>query len=180
MPARTCELEELTVSFPATIDRGDTTTSEQLGAALTRETLTPEAFDSLTRVLVRGRASAPAVEWTVPAFNTDPGGIAVVHKAALGRGEVLRVGGALEVGGWALRDTLPAGGAEVGIEAGDFVASEASGTIAVLETAPVALRLDVTVRDSTGKTIRVRGDARFGLRRERRRCQTAGHGSGRA
>ena len=176
----TCELEELSVVWPATIERGDTTTREELSAALTPETVTPEAFDSLARVLVRGRASAPAVEWTVPAFNTDPGGIAVAHKAALARGEVLRVGGALDVGSWATRDTMPAGGAAVGIEAGEFVASEASGTIAVLETAPVALRLDVTARDSTGRTIRVRGDARFGHRRERRPCATPGRGSGRA
>jgi hypothetical protein len=40
----------------------------------------------------------------------------------------------------------------------------------VLETQPVALRLDVTASDSAGATVRVRGDAQFSLRRERRRC----------
>jgi hypothetical protein len=178
--AGTCEHEELGVTWPATIERGGTTTSEQLSATLTPETLTPEAFDSLARVLVGGRAEARAVEWTVPAFNTDPGGIAIAHKAALSRGEVLRVTGALEVGGWAVIDSVAIDGAQVGVEAGEFVAREASGTIAVLETEPVALRVDVTARDSAGATIRVRGDARFDHRRERRRCSAGAHGSGRA
>jgi hypothetical protein len=175
-----CDAEELEVTWPATIERGGATTSERLSATLTPETVTPESFDSLATALVRGRSDARAVEWTVPAFNTDPGGIAVAHKASLKPGEVLRVTGALDVGGWGVIDTIAIEGARVGVEAGDFVAREASGTIAVLETAPVALRLDVTARDSAGSTIRVRGDARFGHRRERRRCSGGAHGSGRA
>jgi len=178
---RLCASDELAVSWPATIERNGVTTTVQLSAALTPTHVTPEAFDSLTRVLVRGGRDARAVEWTVAAFDTDPGGIAVAHKAVLSRGEVLQVGGALDVvGEWAVRDTVPAGGAKVGVEAGEFVAREASGTIAVLETEPVALRLDVTARDSAGQTIRVRGDARFGHTKERRRCTAPGHGSGRA
>jgi hypothetical protein len=180
MRAGTCELEQLDVTWPATIERGGATTNEQLSATLTPETVTPEAFDSLARALVRGRGEARAVEWTVPAFDTDPGGIAVAHKAALSRGEVLRVTGPLDVGGWSVIDTMTLDGARVGVEAGAFLASDASGTIAVLETEPLALRMDVTARDSAGATIRVRGDARFGHRRERGRCTGAGEGSGRA
>jgi hypothetical protein len=180
MRAGTCEHEQLDVTWPATIEREGAATREELSATLTPETVTPEAFDSLAQVLVRGEAKVRAVEWTVPAFNTDPGGIAIAHKAALSRGEVLRVTGALDVGGWAVIDSVAIEGAKVGVEAGDFVTRDASGTIAVLETEPVALRVDVTARDSAGATIRVRGDARFGHRRERRRCSAGAHGSGRA
>jgi hypothetical protein len=176
--SRLCAVEQLEVMWPATIERDGVTTSAQLSATLTPTNVTPEVFDSLTRTLVRGRSGGGAVVlWSVPAFDTDPGGIAVAHKSALSRGEVMRVDGALDGGAWALVPPDSLGpGARAAVEAGEFVASDVSGTIAVLETEPVALRLDLTARDSTGATIRVRGDARFGHRRERRRCERSPRG----
>jgi hypothetical protein len=35
----------------------------------------------------------------------------------------------------------------------------------------LALRLDVTAKDSSGASVRVRGDAQFSLRRQRQRCE---------
>jgi hypothetical protein len=46
-----------------------------------------------------------------------------------------------------------------------------SGTIAVLESKPIVLRVDLVARDSAGDSIRVRGDARFGQRRSREPCE---------
>jgi hypothetical protein len=40
----------------------------------------------------------------------------------------------------------------------------------VLETRPVALRVDVTASDSAGATMRIRGDAQFSFQRERQPC----------
>ena len=165
-----CDVDHLEVTWPATIERGSERTSERLGATLTPTNVTPEAFDSLTATLVRGRATAPAVVWSVPAFNTSPGGIAVVHKGSLRRGEVLPVGGVLDSAGWAVLSDLARDSAYVSVEAGEFEAREASGTIAVLETRPVALQMDVTARDSAGAAMRIRGDAQFSFRRERRAC----------
>jgi hypothetical protein len=165
-----CAVEHLDVTWPATIERGGVVRREQLSATLAPTNVTTDVFDSLAQTLVRGRGEAPVVTWSVPAFDTDPGGIAVVHKGALKRGEVLRVAGVMEAGGWGVLPAGSADGALVGIEAGEFVAREASGTVTVLETKPVALRLDVTARDSAGATVRVRGDAQFSARRERRRC----------
>jgi hypothetical protein len=160
------------VAWPATIERGGVVTSERLWATTTPTNVTPDVFETLTGTLVRGRASAPAVLWSVPAFNTDPGGIAVAHKAALSRGEVLRVAGVLDTAGWGVAPPAATAGAQARVEAGEFVSTDVSGTIAVMETEPVALRLDLTARDSAGETIRVRGEARFGRRRERGRCET--------
>lgn len=166
-----CDADHLDVTWTATIERGGTTTSERLSATLTPTNVTPEVFDSLVAALVRGRKTgASGVVWSVPAFNTSPGGIAVLHKAALSRGEVLRVAGVLDTAGWGLTPSAPRDEARAGVEAGDFVAHDVSGTIAVLETKPLALRLDLTARDSAGSTIRVRGDARFTHGRERRGC----------
>ena len=171
-PRRQCDVEHLEVTWPATIQRGGVTTSEQLAASLTPTTIAPEVFDSLASTLVHGRTAPPAVLWSVPAFNTDPGGVAVVHSGRLAKGAVLRVAGVVEGGGWGVAATDS--GPRVRIEAGDFVAESASGTISVLETRPVALRLDLTATDSVGDTIRVAGDARFSARRERTRCSSRG------
>jgi hypothetical protein len=165
-----CDVEQLEVTWPATIERGGVTTSEQLSATLTPTNVTPEVFDSLTTTLVRGRAAAPAVEWSVPAFNTSPGGIAIAHQGALRRGEVLRIAGVLNGGDWGVVPHVARDSALVGVQAGEFEARDASGTIAVLETQPVALRVDVMATDSAGATVRVRGDAQFSFRRQRRRC----------
>jgi hypothetical protein len=166
-----CNVEQLEVTWPATIERDGVATREQLAATVTPTNVTPELFDSLATTLVRGRAAAPAVGWSVPAFNTSPGGIAFVHKGALRRGEVLRVAGVLDSGGWAVMPHVARDSALVGVEAGEFAAREAAGTIVVLETQPVALRVDVTARDSAGATVRIRGDAQFSVRRGRRRCE---------
>jgi hypothetical protein len=166
-----CNVEQLAVTWPATIERGGVTTSEQLEATLTPTNLTPEVFDSLAKTLVRGKMVAPAIEWSVPAFNTDPGGIAVVHSGALRRGAVLRVGHFSEPAeGWSVMPPVARDSALVTLEAGDFEVRQLSGTILVLETQPVALRLDVTAKDSAGATIRVRGDAQFSFARLRRPC----------
>lgn len=167
-----CNADQLEVTWPATIERGGVATKEQLSAIVTPTNVTPEVFDSLRQTLVRGRPGASAVLWSVPAFNTSPGGISLVHTAALRRGQVLRVAGVQDGGGWAVLPRVAPDSALVGVEAGEFAASAASGTIAVLETEPLALRLDVTASDTTGKTLRVRGDAQFSFRRERRRCDS--------
>jgi hypothetical protein len=174
-----CDVEQLEVTWPATIERGGVVTSERLEATVTPTNVTPEVFDSLTETLVRGHATAPAVVWSVPAFNTSPGGIAVALNGALKRGEVLRVGGVLDDGGWGVMPHVVRDSALVSVEAGEFEARDASGTIAVLETRPVALRLDLTASDSAGATMRIRGDAQFSFRQGRRRCEALGEPRGR-
>jgi hypothetical protein len=166
----TCEVEHLDVTWPATIERDGVATREQLYATVTPTNVTPELFDSLASTLVRGRAARGGVVWSVPAFNTDPGGIAVAHEVKLSRGEVPRIAGVFDSAAWGLLPSIARGAAQAGVEAGEFLAHDVSGTVAVLETKPVALRLDLTARDSAGRTIRVRGDARFGHRVERGPC----------
>ena len=113
---------------------------------------------------------------SVPAFDTDPGGIAVLHSGQLTRGEVMRVAGVLDGGGWGTMPPVPAESALVVVEAGAFTTQRAGGTITVLETKPLALRLDLTASDSAGDSIRLTGDARFSARRERVRCASLAEG----
>ena len=149
-----CDVELIEVTWPATIDRAGATTTERLVGTLVPTNVEPEVFDSLTSALVRGRSAASGIVWSVPAFDTDPGGVAVLHSGQLTRGTVMRVAGVLDGGGWGVMPPVPKDSALVVIEAGEFAARAASGTIAVLETRPLALRLDMTATDSAGTTIR--------------------------
>jgi hypothetical protein len=155
-----------------TIERAGATTTERLVSTLAPTNIEPEVFDSLARTLVRGRSATSGIVWSVPAFDTDPGGVAVLHSGQLARGGVMRVAGVLDGGGWAMMPAVPKDSALVVIEAGEFAARAASGTITVLETRPLALRLDMTATDSAGSTIRLKGDAQFSSRRERQRCSS--------
>jgi hypothetical protein len=56
------------------------------------------------------------------------------------------------------------------VEAGEFTSRRAAGTITVLATRPLALRLDLTAVDSAGDSIRLTGDARFSSRHVREPC----------
>jgi hypothetical protein len=172
---RMCNVEQLNVAWPVTVQRRDGTTSEQLSATLARGGVEREVFDSLEQALVHGR-SAPAIVWSVPAFNTDPGGIAVLHSGQLVRGTVMRVAGVLDGGGWGLMPAVPRDSALVIVEAGEFTSQSVAGTITVLATRPVALRLDLTAADSAGDSIRLTGDARFSSRRVRERCSVLAGG----
>ena len=167
-----CDVEHLDVTWPVTIDRGGATTSERLAATLGEASVEPEVFDSLARALVEGRPTASAIVWSVPAFGTDPGGIAILHSGRLAPGAVLRVAGVLDGGGWGVMPPIPNDSALVVVEAGEFVSRTASGTIAVLDTRPLALRLDLTATDSAGSAMRLKGDARFSARRARQRCSS--------
>lgn len=169
---RLCNVEHLDVSWPLTVERGGTTTTERAGATLTQATVDRELFDSLSNALVKGRAVEAAIVWSVPAFDTDPGGIALLHSGQLAAGTVMRVGGVLDGGAWGTMPPVPRDSALVVVEAGRFTSRSASGTITVLETKPVALRLDLTTTDSSGESMRLRGDARFSVRRERERCSS--------
>jgi hypothetical protein len=59
---RLCNVEQLTVAWPVTVQRQAATTSEQLSATLAQGSVEREVFDSLAQTLVHGRA-ASAIVW---------------------------------------------------------------------------------------------------------------------
>lgn len=158
-----CDQEQLTVTFPVTITRGSSTTSRLLTYTLTDSNVDPAQFAQLRRSLVEGDASgAVNVTWTVPAFDTNGGMIAFTHQAPLANGETREVAAAFNGGGWGAETTgrlsFPT---LVAVRADNFTATQASGSITVLGSSPLRLRIDVTTANDAGETIRITGEAGF-------------------
>jgi hypothetical protein len=157
-----CEQEQLTVTFPVTVTRGGTTTSTLLTTTITPQNIDPAQFAQLRRSLVNGDASAVVnVTWTVSAFDTNGGMIAFTHAAPLSSGETQEVNGAFNGGGWGAESAARTISPAIAVRADNFLATKASGSITVLGSAPLRLRIDVTTANDAGETIRITGEAGF-------------------
>ena len=63
-------------------------------------------------------------------------------------------------GGWAIRPQQPAELAKAGLQLGNFIADTVSGTIVVIATSPLALRINLQFQDEL-QTIGLSGDMHF-------------------
>jgi hypothetical protein len=169
-PFGPCEREQIQVTMAASVRRGGITAQEQLLGAVAPGNLSGSGqYERLKSVLVEG-GSSPGVILTVPAFDTSPGYIGLALGGSLSEGNRIPVSEIVAAGGWGAFD-LPAGQrAEVNLVAGGFAASAVTGTIEVLQAAPLRLRLDLTVSNTAGETIGIAGDMRFEFIRERVPC----------
>lgn len=165
-----CYSERIEVSMPATIERNGAPQNETLTGVVAL-TNVPDQFATLRAILTEDPTQqSQGVVWTVPAFQTNGGGIAVALQAPLRTGEVLAVNSAFNGGGWGTI-SLPAGiRTQVSVRADNFVAASASGSIQILAVAPLRVRMDIETRDAANSTIRILGDASFKYVRERVIC----------
>ncbi len=156
--------------MPAMIERNGAPQNETLSGVVAFTNL-PDQFAALRAILTEDPTQQTyGVVWTMPAFQTNGGGIAVALQAPLRAGEVLAVNSAFNGGGWGTI-SLPAGvRAQVSVRADNFVATSASGSIQILAVAPLRLRMDIETRDTASSIISIRGDASFRYVRERVTC----------
>lgn len=166
-----CHEERIEVSLPATIVRGATQESQALFGAVGAGNVGQEVFAALKDVLVENPSAQNfSFTWSVPAFNTNGGGLAIALAAPLRVGEVVQINSSFQGGGWGRFD-LPSGvRAQVSVRAENFFATSASGTIQVVQVAPLVLRLEISATDTNNTTIQIRGDASFRFVRERVPC----------
>ena len=164
-----CEQEQLVATWHATITRGAAVSSPLLTATLTPDNINQSEFNALRSALVDG-SGAYNVSWTVPAFGVNGGHISFRHAAPLGSGQTLQVVATFSGGGWG---TQPAGAAlppAISVNAGNFIATAASGSITVLGAAPLRLNVDVTARNAAGETIRLTGEPGFAYQKVTKSC----------
>ncbi|HYD54236.1 MAG TPA: hypothetical protein VEA99_16490 [Gemmatimonadaceae bacterium] len=120
--------------------------------------------DPLLQSLLGG-AAAPdtGVVWALT--STDGARLVVSHPAHLSAGTRLEVAGPPGRRDWGAGPALPPGTARAAVEVPGLTPAPVTGTIEVLRTAPVQLRLDLR----TG-TARVGGTVRFRRATEERPC----------
>ena len=157
-----CTQEQLVVTWPITITRGTAVSTTLLTTTTTQTNIDRAQFDALKQALIDGGGSGSYnVTWTVPAFDVNGGYIALSHIAPIATGVTQQVNLAFSGGGWGARAVSGAVAPAISLRANNFVATSASGSINVLATAPLRLRIDITTTNAAGETIRVAGDAGF-------------------
>ena len=166
-----CEEEFVTVTWPATIARGNLTTNVTLTGTVSPGNIDPANFDLLRKVLVTGGTEILTnVVWTVPAFNVNGGYIAFMHAAPLSTGQTEPVDLAFDGGGWGVVPAPRLFAPTVAVRAENFTATSASGSIVAVTGRPLRLRIDVTARNVTNETMRLTGEAQFEYRRVSSNC----------
>lgn len=158
-----CESEHVEVAFPATVERGSGETSTEAFGSLAPGNIGDD-YDAVKAVLVGDSYRSPTwVVWTLSAFDSNGGYIAVNAGGPFRPGDVLPVSAAYAGGGWGLSSVPPSDGPEIGVRDGDFVSTSASGTLEVLEVEPLSFRVDVEVANDQEETLRLQGDMSFSL-----------------
>ena len=168
-----CTAESVLVAWPATITRGNATTTMTLTGAVSPGNIDPSQFNQLKQLLTTGGAGGTnSVVWTVPAFNVNGGYIAFMHKAPLTSGQSEPVNLAFDGGGWGIVTSRPDQPfpAVIAVRAENFVATSASGSITAIAGPPLRLRIDVTARNASNETMRLMGEAQFRYERARTSC----------
>jgi hypothetical protein len=157
-----CTQEQIVVTWPATITRGESVTTSLLTHTLTQSNIARAEFDALRDALTSGSSGGNYhVKWELPAFDGSNGYIAFTHTVPLPAGEPAQVTSVFSDRGWGAAASLTAIAPAVSVHSGNFVATSANGTITVLAASPLRLRLDVTTSNASGETVRLAGDAGF-------------------
>jgi hypothetical protein len=166
-----CDTEFVRVTWPATITRGTSTTNVTLFGSVTPSNIDPTQFELLRDVLTTGsRGTLATVVWTVPAFDINGGYIAFTHSAPLIPGQTVGVNFAFDGGGWGAASAAREIPAAIAVRADNFTAAAASGTLDVVSTSPLRLRINVTTRNAANQTLSVAGEAQFQYEKVRSSC----------
>ena len=165
-----CEQEQLVATWHVTINRAGVVSSPLLTTTLTPDNISRLEFTALRGALVDGSSAPYNVTWTLPAFGVNGGHISLRHAVPLTAGETQQVAVTFNGGGWGAQPVgIPLPPA-VSVDAGNFIATSATGSITVLDASPVRLSVDVTTRNAAGETIRLTGEPGFAYQKVTKSC----------
>ncbi len=166
-----CTQEQITVTWHATITRGTSVTTPLLVTTITPQNIDPSQFQILRQTLTSGGGSGTYnVMWTVSAFEVNGGYIAFTHAAPLASGETQQVASAFAGGGWGAQSIAAATPPAISVRADNFTATSASGSISVIDSSPLRLRIDVTTSNASGETLRLAGEPGFSYAKVTKSC----------
>jgi hypothetical protein len=166
-----CKSEFIRVAWTAPITRGGVTSTVLLSGSVAPGNIDPAQFTIMKELLATGgREIAANVIWSVPAFDTNGGFIALMHPAPMSTGQVHPVNLAFDGGGWGIVPSNREFAAVVSVRADNFLATTASGTITANNGIPLRLQMDITTRSASGETIHLGGEAIFSYAEVRDNC----------
>ena len=172
-----CRTREVTARFTGQITVDGQSRQASLAGGASESTIGSQ-YDRLERVV--SDASSPTVQ-TVIWMLEDAGSTSVVDFLAVQmpipvqQGASISVALAGRMGGWGTvaagpRPPLPGTPADVYVAKAGFIATSADGSLMVLDTSPLRLRMDVTFRSDDGRTVAIAGDVPFRVIDDRELC----------
>jgi hypothetical protein len=157
------------VDLEGTLDSASLVTAGQVGPG------NISSYEQVKAFTIDGQSlPGQRVTWTLDGLN-GAGYLAVELPGTITTGERWTISGAFVGGGGGVSSSGGggaggAGGAAVSARFGTSQAVTGTGSITVLATKPLQLRLDLTLTDDQTVTHRITGDAAFSFRRERVVC----------
>jgi hypothetical protein len=173
-----CRTREVTARFTGQITVDGQPSQASLAGGASEATIGAQ-YDRLERVIADASSTAVAqtVIWMLE--EAAPTGVidflAVEIPLPIQQGASIPVALAARMGGWGTmaagpRPPLPGTPAGVYVAKASFIATSAQGNLAVLDTSPLRLRMDVTFRSEDGRTVAVVGDVPFRVIDDREVC----------
>jgi hypothetical protein len=173
-----CRTREVTARFTGQITVDGQSTQASLAGGASESTIGSQ-YDRLERVISDASSAAVAqtVIWTLEE-GTSTGLVdflSVQLPLPVQQGASIPVALAGRMGGWGTtaagpRPPLPGTPADVYVAKAGFIATSADGSLLVLGTSPLRLRMDVTFRSTDGRTIAIAGDVPFRVIDDRDLC----------
>ena len=173
-----CRTREVAARFIGQITIDGQSTQVSLAGGASESTIGSQ-YDRLERVIsdASSVAIAQTVIWTLEeAVSTGlVDFLAVQMPIPVQQGASIPVALAGRMGGWGTvaagpRPPLPGTPADVYVAKAGFIATSATGTLLVLDTSPLRLRMDVTFRSDDGRTVAIAGDVPFRIIDDKELC----------
>jgi hypothetical protein len=173
-----CRTREVTARFTGQITVDGQLTQASLSGGASESTIGSQ-YDRLERLIsdASSAAIAQTIIWTLEE-SVSTGLVdflAVQMPVPVQQGASMPVSLAGRMGGWGTvaagaRPPLPGTPADVYVAKAGFVATSAHGSLLVVDTSPLRLRMDVTFRSADGRALAIVGEVPFRVIDDREVC----------
>lgn len=156
-----CETKLIEVTFPLTLEDGGEHFGLTPRGAVTLGNVGND-YEGLESFLVKDATQNMGATWTVAEPETTHLSIAFTAQGPLHEGERHSLRTTFAGGGWGSSSSLSDGSTfAIHLVKAEYVATSADGTVEVLNTQPLELRIDVEVSNEQQQKLRLAGDMKF-------------------
>jgi len=162
-----CESDRVEGSFPAAVQFDNTGESWDVSGIVYNSNV--DNYSALVEAMIDGTRSTAGLTVTLDqGFDGRQGAFVLYIGPDVSEGQVLTPSYVVEGGGWGFLSPGPAVGAWVRVD--DFTPESVSGTLTVLDVAPLRFDVDIEFGDGQGKSLTMTGEMTFQRIRESTTC----------